>query len=278
MVLVTRNKLTPVFYTNGQPCVKLSDGDDDGDVLTGDMDGDGHDELIVEIEKVAESIKVFGRMGNRMSEFMLDMKLSNAVAGDVDGDGRDELLNIEGGALAAYGLQKEHFEVAGWPYGYYPSACSDLDGDGYDEIIACQTKMITPDYYDPLTRQFKGLGKDASKDDFLKWVQKNAAPQGGIFHPKTKEFDKFDFPEANWRLNIFTGERGQVFCVDLDGDGVKEIAAKPTLATLLLIYDRQGNLKYQEEFGKPAIGMAAAHSKGRDYLVVQLEDKLLIYP
>ena len=258
--------------------MQLSQGDDDGEILRGDMNGDGRDELIVEMNKIVAQLTVYGYMGNRLGTFLLDCKINNAVCGDVDGDKRDELLNIEFGCLAAYGLGQERREVDGWPPGCYPSACRDIDGDGVDEVIACHTRMISPENYDPVTRQYKGLSKDIGEKQFEVWVAKHAAPQGGIFFPRTGRFVPLQFPDANWRMNILTGDRGEVICTDYDRDGRIEVLAKAMVGTMLMAFGEGGRLEYREEFGEPAFGLSLARTGKREYVVVQLAKRLIVTP
>lgn len=271
--------MTPLFNIRGEKLVTLSSGDDDGDVLQGDIDGDGAADLLVEMEKLVQQVKVYGKHGSPLTQFLLQSKLTSAVAGDTDGDGKQELLNIEFGQLACYARKQERREIEQWPYGMFPSACYDLNADGVEEIIALHTQMIAPDYLDPVTREFKGLPPDADKTEFLKWVKQNARPRGGIFDPISGAFTNFELPEGvDWRMNIFTGERSEIGFADYDRDGEVEIIAKSAVGTALLIFNRKGQVEYYEEFGAPALNFGVARTAKQRHIVVQLDTRVLTYP
>lgn len=277
-LLARRSKCTPVLNMRGDLAVTLPDGDDDGDVLTGDMLGNGQAELIVEIERIAESIKVYGWGGRRLDEFMLDMPLRYPVMGDLDGDGRDELLTMEGWDIASYGFKRQKTTIKGWPIGYFPSACADITGDGRGELLACHSPLATGELIDPESGQYLGLAQGARPEEFYAWAGKHAAPAGGFYNPATGEFIELEFPEAAYILNVFTANRGEILVADLDRGNGPEIYLKPLVGTMLLTYNSDGELIYHEEFGAPALDFAAAKGGDGDHLVVQLDDRLLVYP
>jgi hypothetical protein len=352
--LVSRDRFTPLLDLQGKTAVQLGDGDDDGDILTGDFNGDGVEDLIVEVQRLAQSFKVYGRMGAPLTEVMLQAKLNHAVMADIDGDGKDELCNIEGPYLAVYHSKSERTELKSWPRGWFPSAACDLNGDGCDELLCAHSELVVGDLYNALAldcslmiqgnapdseiaywvchnwllatshgltipvsatqleewvnsppdekspdraeyetmlsaihgwveeqakeQVYKGLHNGFTPAELMVWVYNNAGPVGGIFDPHSGKKVDFQFPQSNYRFNIYQGDRGEIITPDCNHDGKPEIYVKASLGTHLLQFGADGQLLYDEEFEQPVVGMGVLRQAGREYLAVQLDQKLVAYP
>jgi hypothetical protein len=70
----------------------------------------------------------------------------------------------------------------------------------------------------------------------------------------------------------------EVTTFDIDGDGRREIVTKAALGSHLLAFNLAGKLVYHEEFGKPALSFGVVRGADREYLVVELDDQVMIYP
>jgi len=120
-------------------------------VATGDIDGDGQDEIIAGVGPGEEPwVKVFEKNGTFVSQFLAYAQTLRGgvyvAAGDLDGDGRDEIIT---GVPEGYGPHVRVFNgetgqpviTAGF-FAYDPwvrtgirVAAGDLNGDGVDEIV-----------------------------------------------------------------------------------------------------------------------------------------------
>ena len=129
--------------------IQLSSGDEDGVAVVGDYDGDGWYDLAVEEEHIAETVRVYAGIGQRLGEWEVRMKPEHCLSGDIDGDGRDEFLCMEGSRVAVYAWKEERSEVSGWPLGEFPSCAGDVDGDGKAELIGAICDLQSPAAFDP---------------------------------------------------------------------------------------------------------------------------------
>ena len=122
-----------------------------GSVATGDVDGDGDDEIIVGAGKGGgPQVRVFDNLGNftgfSMFPFHPDFRGGvNVAAGDVNNDGKDEVIITQASDgqvwVKAYKTDaSKSIEVEFLAYGESfegggSVASGDIDGDGDDEII-----------------------------------------------------------------------------------------------------------------------------------------------
>ncbi|MBN2081616.1 hypothetical protein JW859_05330 [bacterium] len=263
---------------NGQHCAILAKGDDDGFVYVGDFTGDGEDDLLVEVEALLETVRVYGRRTQARYDLELAGAYNHPLLADADGDGRKELLNLEGPELAAYHYKEDRTTVAGWPYTrWLPTAAADLDADGVDEIISVFSELLLKDLpfgEDSVPQPPDGLGPDETAI----WVAQYARPRGGYLNPATGEVVEFEFPQANYRYNVYLGRPEEVVPFDIDGDGRLDIVMKAAIGSHLLAFDQAGKLIYDEEFGKAALSLGILRADGLDHLVIQTANSLLAFP
>ncbi len=266
---------------NGSAVLYLPPGDDDGRILTGDIDGDGHDDLLVQKRSLIDTWLGFGRHGVRMATFQLQHPSRGTQVGDTDGDGVDELLNLEAGGIARYvkkGKVKRSV-IETWPPGYEPCYASDIDRDGIDEIIACHAQIADRSMYDAEGNiKPESMPKESSTKAIRAWQAKMTQPKGIIFHPDTGKVVELQFPEADFSRSAFTGNPGELAVGDPDGDGKPQLFAMPSLGSMLLVFNADGKLAYYEEFGQATLSLSMLHAGKKDFLVVQLEKKLVSFP
>jgi hypothetical protein len=116
-------------------------------VATGDVDGDGKEEITVSAEAGgSEVVRLFDEDGNAFAQIVRDRytnKAARVALGDVDGDGEEEILLSYGpgtepwvDVYEASGNKRANFLVYAQTYsnGVYVSA-GDINGDGLDEIV-----------------------------------------------------------------------------------------------------------------------------------------------
>jgi hypothetical protein len=133
-------------------------------IATGDIDGDGRDEIIVGLGRVKDAPGIpggyFAVLGADLSliawgqvewpEYNNSNGETRPACGDIDGDGIDEIIvglgpggegRMEVFKFENFRLKHVKWLQAGWQdynrgNGEMRPACGDLDGDGTDEVIA----------------------------------------------------------------------------------------------------------------------------------------------
>lgn len=175
------------------------------EVATGDLDGDGIDEIITGTMEGGPQVRVFDQQGNpKLTNgfFAYSKNFRGGVrvaAGDLDGDGKDEII---AGAGDGGGPQVRTFDYKGDPVftpGFFAYgenfrggvyvASGDLNGDGKDEIITGAGNGGGPQ-----VRVFTRYGEPTVTNGFFAYGE-------------------------NFRGGVL------VDSYDLDGDGVAEILA-----------------------------------------------------
>jgi hypothetical protein len=267
----------------GKPVLQLPPGDDDGRILTGDINGDGKLELVVQKRALIDTWQAFGgNNGVRVATYQLEHPSRGVQVGDIDGDGVAELINNELGGLVAYKKVRNKVvrsEVAGWPAGFEPCFSADVDKDGVDEVIACHAQIADRTIYDGAGNiKPEYMPKSSNAGDMVAWNKQMTQPKGGIFYPKSAKFSEFKFPDADYTKNPFTGSPGELAVGDPDGDGKRQVFAMPSLGSMMLAFNGDGSVAHYEEFGQATLSLNIARAGKKDYLVVQLEKKLEIFP
>lgn len=265
----------------GAPVLQLPPGDDDGRILTGDIDGDGKLDLVVQKRALIDTWQAFGKNGIRIATFKLEHPSRGTQVGDIDGDGKAELINNELGSLVYYKKKTkiERGEVEGWPPGYESCFCADVDKDGVDDVIACHAQIADRTIYDGEGNIKPAyMPKAADPKTMQEWNAKMTHPKGGIFFPDSGKFVEFKFPQADYANNPFTGGPGELAVGDPDGDGKRQVFAMPSLGSMLLAFNADGSLAHYEEFGQATLSLNLARASKKDYLVVQLEKQLQSFP
>jgi hypothetical protein len=251
-----------MFISQDLPVYDLSGGEvarleavaaTSGSVLVADMDGDGWPELLAtkpdpQQRYGSATLVAFGAKGKKVWQLSNAMT-TFAVCGDVDGDGLAEMITPAERmkVLAADGRDQERVTLHRWPGtvepAVHPLHCADLDGDGRDEVLFCSSIS------DPTLGYL---------DCSANCVVDMAFPAG---------------PEQAW-VAVSTQTAVGGF---LRGTQAMIAAATPSCGALLL-FDPSGTCQYYEEFGEMIWGISALRSGGQDYLVVQLTERVLVYP
>jgi hypothetical protein len=282
VALDIRDEYTPVYNASGKEKSSFVGGFTFGQLLTGDLDGDGRQDLLVKLKKMVDTYSVFGGpRAERLKDITPESNTKCAFCGDLDGSGRDSLVSLEGNELALYDLKSKRKAIGGWPAGYFPTTAADINGDKVDEVIVANCALQSEDNWDQGTGRFKLPVAPVQKPALVtnEWWQKQVVPRGGIFNPKTQAWVELKFPKGpNWLFNIFQNAPDEVAVGDYDGDGQTDIAIKASVGSALFIFNAKGECTYYEEFGAPLVTMGTARGGGKDHLVVQTPEKLLVWP
>jgi hypothetical protein len=279
MMLDQRGQATPVLDIRGGEVTHLPLADEDCQVLVGDADGDGKQEAFFRMDEVTTIYRAYGLAGTRASTYKLELKDRCTLVGDLDGSGRDRVVNYERPALAAYGKGDDRKQFDGWPDTCLPAALIDLNGDGVDEVIGVSSGFAYARHFAPET--LPAPGTDIPLGSRREAEQKRRAfttPSGGWFDVKSKKWTAFQFPDEDYRCNIFCGDPAEVAVGDFDADGSPEIALRPYLATAVYVFGLDGSLRHAEQFGEGAMDHGAVRRDKRSHLVVQTGSRLLIWP
>jgi len=236
----------PVFGLSGEVVAELpAVGMKPGSLLTADIDGDGYAELLA--SKLGPCVRwgsyttwvAFGQDGCSAGELVVNERDRLDVTGDVDGDGRDELICLT-----------TEFEAL---YAY---------GIGQDRTETCDWDLLT-------------LGVPHGCSDLTgDGVAEIISPTQGFYNPADETFTAFQLPAGVEAFQLL----GQAVTGDFDSDGELEVAHGGLLDSFVLITQTSGRCEYYEEFGEIVFAIITCHAGGSDYLVVQLQDRLLIYP
>jgi hypothetical protein len=217
-----------------------------------------------------------------------------AFTGDIDDDGYPELLaskpdpNEQFGSSDEIAFGKDGQQV--WSGRLPGTYCcfGDIDGDGQDEIVCTGRLVRELEVYElhRNTRQLKKLKTFADWPDReipklcldLNGDKKDevVASGKGYFDPAHDAYQPFNLtaPLADQIETALSR------CVggDFDADGKPEVAVHGQTAGFIALFGPGGTCKYYEEFGDITWHIANARAGGKDHLVVQLTDRLLIYP
>ncbi len=103
-----------------------------GKMVTGDMDGDGKAEVIIDF---GPSFGIWVRKNDSIWVQLVDLSPEAMVTGDMDGDGKDEVI-IDFGPSFGIWVRKNDSIWVQW-HSLSPEAMvtGDMDGDGKDEVI-----------------------------------------------------------------------------------------------------------------------------------------------
>jgi hypothetical protein len=209
--------------------------------ITGDVDGDGKPDLLLE-DRLTSEVFAYAPGGKRIWHATLPAGTYNQAFGDVDGDRRAEMIVLDNGQLRLSGIGQKEQLVPGWPGYDWPVAVIDLDGDGKGEVFESNasyhnlaTGQVTVLRYG---KQGKRRSTEAATDVYLARLPVTSAPC-----------------LATIGLNNYS------------------------MNSELFLFDKSGACIYEERFGSPVRKFGVAHkANGSDCLVVLTENKLLVYP
>ena len=165
-------------------------------IQTGDLDGDGRDELLArapagiwayEFDPVANAwVKLpDGPNWDDATGWGNPQYYTTIQTGDLDGDGRDELLARAAAGILAYEFDPatnawvalpngpDWHHATGWdqPQYYTTIHTGDIDGDGQDELLARAAAGILAYEFDPATNAWVALPVGPAWDDATGWDQ-----------------------------------------------------------------------------------------------------------
>ncbi|TAN58643.1 hypothetical protein EPN15_00440 [Patescibacteria group bacterium] len=247
---------------------------DGASIATGDLGGDGVEEIVVGANPGGEpSIQLFRQDGSLIRSFSAYGKNFrggvNVAVGDVNGDGIDEIVTAPstGGTPQIRifdGFGKVIFTLGFLAYsenfrGGVNVAAGDVNGDGIDEIITAPVKSGGPQ-----VRIFNRYGEEtgffwAYENDFKGGVSIYSAEVDGVSGDEIITGRQSD---GNSEIKIFTRGRDlikkfhaysknfkggvNVSAADLDGNGISEIVTAPASGggPQVRIFSSSGNLVY----------------------------------
>jgi hypothetical protein len=260
-------------------------------IATGDIDGDGQDEIIVGLAQVKDApgipggyfmvldndFSVIGWGQVEWPEYNAINGETRVACGDLDGDGIAEIIAGLGpggeGRIAVFKLadsQLKHVKwlQTGWidynmANGETRPACGDLDGDGMDEIIV-------------------GLGPVKNNPDIPGGVVFifNQALSGSTGLPDSSETVAGCSGVINWPdYNRINGESWPA-CGDLNGDGKDEIVlglGKQGAGSFeVLEFDLNQNQARHIAWQKSAFSMGAEIRPACGHLGTDAEEQIIV--
>ena len=277
-----------------------------------DYDRDGIAEIITPTIH-ADVVRQFSGSGSAFQGVVLEdnlpvIRLDGSLAGnlaasgamteapliaDIDADGFDELLVYDQGSSGGRGtwraFGKDGVEVAtasptnqsdmeASMSGTF-TICGDVDGDSRADLIYPVQKMSALACCDFTGRQWDLAGWDAGVNppDSAYDLDGDGCAEilsalHGFLNPVDGQYTELQLPPLEGEHTI-----GYSFtCGDINADGVPEIYASSMFNSNVLGFNINGTCTYHEELGTGVFNTAVLHSGGRDYLVVQLMNKLMI--
>ncbi|MFH1598576.1 MAG: FG-GAP-like repeat-containing protein [Patescibacteria group bacterium] len=238
-------------------------------VTTGDVNGDGTDDIITSTrEGAGPQVAVFDSDGNTISRFFAYAETYrngfSVTTGDVNGDGSDEIVVVPDGSA---GPQVRVFDYQGnelasfFAYGDtvrggYNATTGDVNGDGVADIVITpkaglgpQVAMFTGtgtliDRFFAYAESFRG-GINVSvgdtdgdgNNDIVACPESGAGPQIRVFDTDGSAKSQF-WAYASTLRGKFTS-----FVADLNGDGTNEVVTAPGegMGPQVRTFDRNGN-------------------------------------
>ena len=217
------------------------DDDDKLDILTFDPPVQGCQDY--------RSLTAFNAQGRVIWNYNASQALPFSVIGDVDGDGLDELIfeNINSGLDAAGPNYTPGTITGSFGHPFSVTCATDVNNDNVDEIF-----HLTNGYLDPMTGEYTGF-------HFPDRTYPNVI---GLWGNRVAVFNSGDRDEP---------EIAMTTCFPARYYGSGE-------STAIYIFDLNGRMTYQEEFGEPVLDIAVADDQGHERLAVLTANRLLVSP
>jgi hypothetical protein len=173
-------------------------------LTSGDVDGDGKDELITGYNS-GDIVRVYRVEGKDLKEvgshdWGSDSRFSGVATGDIDSDGKDELLTFDNELDRIYGYDYPGFTQIAYhdwsgDHQFETVACGDVTGDSAEEILTGYNKKDIVRGYHLAEGDFREIFTQTTTlakypEDFLLTgfrVRENHASDVGLFYSDDKE-------------------------------------------------------------------------------------------
>lgn len=238
---------TPVFDLAGKLVARLPQTTTAA-ALVADFDGDGQEDILFPDALVlaGASLPFYGQMGRGAGSISVGRGGIISISADLDGDGASELVRSEARPqqLTAYSYSAAPRKLA-HPINMAtngPASAGRLSGGPGDDLFFANGYL------------------SSSSDSFIQFQASSSVDES--YH--------------HWAVPVVA---------DLAALGGKVVAlpggiigSDPVAHHRLGCYDANGQAAHEERFSRMVMGLAVIHSGGKDYLAVQLEDRILIHP
>lgn len=211
----------------------------------------------VDNDRATEQVEVFGRGGKSLGRMRGLIFPGLSLLGDVNGDGLAEFITpnttFNNSGLQCEDFSGGHLFFQQWPLRYEPSFAWDANGDGKAEV-------------------FTALGFMDSKTGEMRY-----------YDLPTLEWDKLNevatLANAGVSAKATTFSYGRATAGDFNQDGVPEICCHSSGGgSAIVFFGLDGGCSYYEELGELAFQVLKLRSGDKDYLVLVMQDRVLITP
>jgi hypothetical protein len=224
-----------------------------GDVRAGDIDGDGCDEILINMGGIF-NLMWLDWNNNSWTKHTIGIETTCATIGDFDKDKYGEIayVNASSGEVWIYDVLKQTYRRTSVKLsnfiGFYDVLieASDLNDDGFSEIIFIQNNWIM--VYDCLTDKIYNTTLQTFYPFSIGYIDNNAYKdiifRSGEITVTPSPIMVYEFKSGKcW--NTWFNSSYEVGSADIDGDGFSEIVYQDGSHNLVLIDNVDGKLVNQ---------------------------------